>query len=112
MTMLGTPPTVAVQLDELHPICTLIHNNETCCQPAHFVANIHVMDNCNDPELTIDGDRVELLCPRCFNLVRQVLVLEARKYAVLAARLGGYPLCMTCGRPKHLLSAHLTARPL
>jgi hypothetical protein len=107
---------LAMQLDELHPICSIrteANGGEVCGAPAKVVAEIHRMDDCEGhPDLTKDGDRVELLCLPCFNIVRDSLFDLACRNAWVAASYGAMMCCVTCGRPKWRLSDYLNARSL
>lgn len=70
-----------------------------CTQLADVRIELHLVGSCDGPEANEFGNRIELLCLDC----ARTMWLNARRIiedvAVVGARVGGVPLCGTCGAP-------------
>lgn len=75
------------------------HGAAGCRQLAEFRVERHLVGECVGPEANQFGNRIDLLCGGCARLLwarAQIAVLQLN---AAAARIGGVPMCRTCGAP-------------
>lgn len=109
-----TVPALEDQLRALQPICTAqqVPNGAMCGAPAVAVAEVHAIDECNQMELSPDGDLVETLCGDCLDNVQWLMATYVNQLRAMASRCGTHPVCTTCGRPTGYLRSVLAVRPI
>ena len=89
-------PDTLVALDWSEVTC---QSAEGCSNLATHIVHVHMVDDCDDPNLDSCGNLVDILCATC---LRDVL-FEALQQV---DRIGRYPgaCCLTCGAPVRRLS--------
>jgi hypothetical protein len=112
MTQLDVPPDIADLFDGLRPTCTAKRWGKYCDHPAVAEIEIHNVHHCNDPGLTADGGRIELVCADHLAMARGETIVYTQKQTFLGAKFGGQPCCSTCCRPTGDVDSIFQIRPI
>lgn len=85
-------PEAALTALDFAPTCQCpVH---PCTSVASFVVERHALHRCDEGDLTVDGNRVELLCSGCVSRLRVVVAGQLARF-----RVPGRYACETCGAP-------------
>lgn len=70
------------------------YKHNLCTAQAVYIVQVHLVDHCNKPKLSCNGDRTFLHCNACLKLVTETI-----KNLVDLVVASNTPRCATCSRP-------------